>query len=102
MEYCNIIKSIADLLANIGAPVPERNLVIYAINGLSQKYAHVVTTICHQKPFPMFMLTLEERSVMKGQTPLVQASHHNHPSSPIILAVEHHNRAKNPSRETQK
>lgn len=70
MEYCNKIKSISDLLANIGAPVPERNLVTYAINGLSQKYAHIVTTIRHQKPFPTFiemrsMLTLEERSMLK-------------------------------------
>ncbi|CAH1427506.1 unnamed protein product [Lactuca virosa] len=69
MEYCTRIKSISDLLANIGSPVPERNLVIYAINGLSLKFAHVVTTIRHQKPFPTFlemrsMLTLEERSML--------------------------------------
>ena len=41
IDYCNKIESISDLLTNIGSPVSERNLVIYAINGLSQKYAHI-------------------------------------------------------------
>lgn len=44
LEYCNHIKSIADLLSNIGAPVYEKNLVTYAINGLSEKYTHVKPT----------------------------------------------------------
>lgn len=47
MEYYTRIKSISDLLTNIGSPMPERNLVIYTINGLSPKYAHVVTIIRH-------------------------------------------------------
>lgn len=100
MEYCTRIKSISDLLANIGAPVPERNLVIYALNGLSPKYAHIVTTIRHQKPFPSFlemrsMLTLEERSMIKDQTRLVQTSHHDNASSPTVLNTEHQNRTEN-------
>ncbi|CAH1443142.1 unnamed protein product [Lactuca virosa] len=37
VQYCTRIKSIADILANIEALVPERNLVIYVINGLSLK-----------------------------------------------------------------
>ena len=41
MEYCNRIKAIADLLSNIGALVSDRLLVTYALNGLSEKYAHV-------------------------------------------------------------
>ncbi|CAH1424980.1 unnamed protein product, partial [Lactuca virosa] len=61
MEYCIHIKSISDLLANIGSPLSERNLVIYAINGLSPKFAHVVTTTRHQKSSPTF---LEMRSDM--------------------------------------
>lgn len=37
MEYCTYIKSISDLLANFGAPVPKQNVAMYASNGLSQK-----------------------------------------------------------------
>ncbi|KAI3792415.1 hypothetical protein L2E82_06292 [Cichorium intybus] len=100
MEYCTRLKSISDLLANIGAPVPERNLVIYALNGLSPKYAHIVTTIRHQKPFPSFlemrsMLTLEERSMIKEQSRIVQASHQDNASSPTVLNTEHQNRGQN-------
>lgn len=73
MEYCTHIKSISDLIANIGSPIPERNPVIYSINGLSPKFAHVVTTIQHQKSFPTFlnrrsMFTLEERSMIKDHS----------------------------------
>ncbi|KAL7601585.1 hypothetical protein Lser_V15G27111 [Lactuca serriola] len=97
MEYCTRIKSISNLLANIGSPIPERNLIIYAINGLSQKFAHVVTTIRHQKQFPTFlemrtMLTLEERSMAKDHSRHVQASHQDNASSPTILTTEHQNR----------
>nr|GEZ10817.1 hybrid signal transduction histidine kinase M [Tanacetum cinerariifolium] len=36
-EYFYKINHIADLLANIDSPVDEKNFVIYAINGLSDK-----------------------------------------------------------------
>lgn len=45
MEYCTRIKSISDFLTNIGSPFAEWNLVIYALNGLSPKFAHIVITI---------------------------------------------------------
>ncbi|KAL4578860.1 hypothetical protein LXL04_014991 [Taraxacum kok-saghyz] len=106
MDYCTRIKNIADLLANIGSPVPERNLVIYAINGLSQKFAHVITTIRHQRPFPTFsemhaMLTLEERSLLKEQNRMSTASQNDHSSSPTILNTEHQNRGQNSGRGSQ-
>ncbi|KAL7612129.1 hypothetical protein Lser_V15G07213 [Lactuca serriola] len=100
MEYCTRIKSILDILTNIGAPFPERNLAIYVMNGLSQKYAHIMTTIRHQKPFPTFlemrsMLTLKERSMKKEQTHLLLVSHPDNAFSPSVLNVEHQNRSQN-------
>lgn len=100
MEYCTKIKSISNLLTNNGALVPECNLVIYTINGLSSKYAHVIPTIGHQKPLPTFLelksiLTLEERSMAKDHSRQIQASHQDHASSATILATEHQNRSSN-------
>ena len=51
MEYYTCIKTISDLLANIGSQVPERTLVTYSRNGLSSKFDHIATTIRHRNPF---------------------------------------------------
>ncbi|CAH1441686.1 unnamed protein product [Lactuca virosa] len=98
VQYCTRIKSIVDLLANIGASVSEGNLVIYSINNLSLKFSHVVTTIRHQKPFPTFlemrsMLMLEERSMIKEQNRVVQATHQDHASALTILNTTHDNQS---------
>nr|GEU33404.1 copia protein [Tanacetum cinerariifolium] len=39
-DYFSKINMLADLLANIDAPVDDKNLVYYAINGLGEKYVH--------------------------------------------------------------
>lgn len=98
MAYCTKIKAIVDILSKIGYPVSERNLVIYVINGLSWKFAHVVTTIKHQKPIPMFLemrsiLTLDELVMLKEQTHVVQPVHQDHSSVLPILNITH---AKSP------
>lgn len=36
------VKSIADLLANVDAPVSERTLVTYLLNGLNGKYDNII------------------------------------------------------------
>ncbi|PWA85264.1 hypothetical protein CTI12_AA151680 [Artemisia annua] len=64
-DYCHKISRMADLLANIDSPVDEKNLVTYAINGLSDKYEGVAGIIRHRDPPPTFaqtqsMLLLEE------------------------------------------
>ncbi|KAL4555611.1 hypothetical protein LXL04_038235 [Taraxacum kok-saghyz] len=94
IEYCNKVKSIYDLLTNIGSPVSQRNLVIYTINGLSPKYAHIATTIRHKDPFPTFlemrsMLSLEERTMLKDQTRMLHPSHQDSSSYPTVLNTEH-------------
>ncbi|KAL7614674.1 hypothetical protein Lser_V15G06423 [Lactuca serriola] len=47
-DYCHKIKVLSDLLANIDQPVPEKNLVIYMINGLGDKFDNVSSIIRHQ------------------------------------------------------
>ena len=46
-DYCTRIKTIADLLENLDAPVPERNLVSYTLSGLTKKFQYIATTIRH-------------------------------------------------------
>ena len=72
-EYFHKINRLADLLANIEAPVDEKNLVAYAINGLGDKYEQVAGIIRHRDPAPTFaqtqsMLLLEESRLARKTT----------------------------------
>ena len=54
------------------APVSERTLVTYLLNGLSDKYENIINLIMHRQPFPSFddarsMLMLEEDRLEKGK-----------------------------------
>nr|GFB24000.1 hypothetical protein [Tanacetum cinerariifolium] len=40
-EYFKKIKLISDLLTNVDSPISEKNLIMYAANGLSDKYEHI-------------------------------------------------------------
>lgn len=69
-EYSQSLKSIADLLENVEAPVSDKTLVMYMLNGLNEKFDHIINVIKHQKPFPTFeearnMLELEETRLKK-------------------------------------
>nr|GEW54106.1 hypothetical protein [Tanacetum cinerariifolium] len=66
-EYCTKIKSLADRLKNLGCAVSEKNLVIYAINGLDSRFATLIEIIRHRESLPTFeaarnMLLLKESS----------------------------------------
>jgi hypothetical protein len=68
--YCQKLKSLADLLANVDAPVNEIHLVTYLLNGLNDKYDYIVNVIKHKELFPSFetaksMLELEETRLKK-------------------------------------
>nr|GEW02916.1 myb-like protein P [Tanacetum cinerariifolium] len=88
-EYFKKIKVVSDLLSNIESPVDDKNLVMYAVNGLGDKYDHVAIIIHHSKN----PLTLLETRYML----LLEESHLNHkqgrghvrdtPSSPTILVA---------------
>ncbi|GKE73983.1 hybrid signal transduction histidine kinase M [Tanacetum coccineum] len=66
-EYCTKIKSMANRLKNLDCEVSEKNLVIYAVNGLDSRFATLVEIIRHREPLPTFetvrnMLLLKESS----------------------------------------
>jgi len=89
-DYCQKIKTISDLLANIDSAVPEKTLVSYMVNGLSDKYDQVAGIIRHKDPLPSFlqvrsMLLLEE-SILSRRAP-VSAVHRDHSSAPTVLHV---------------
>ena len=53
------------LLNALGSPLSNDDVITYAINGLSDKFAHVVGRIAHHDPFPDLatirsMVTTEE------------------------------------------
>lgn len=53
-DYCQTLKSISDLLSNLDAPVPDRTLVMYLLNGLNEKFDNITNVIKHKEPFPTF------------------------------------------------
>ncbi|XP_010462906.1 PREDICTED: uncharacterized protein LOC104743537 [Camelina sativa] len=80
-DYCQKLKSIADLLANLDSPVTDQALVIHLLNGLSDKFDDIINVIKHKSPFPGFlearsMLTMEEKRLSKqtSSLPLSTAS----------------------------
>ncbi|GJR33550.1 ribonuclease H-like domain-containing protein [Tanacetum coccineum] len=87
-EYCTKIKSMANRLKNLDCQVSEKNLVIYAVNGLDSRFATLVEIIRHREPLPTFetvrnMLLLKESS-FSDQTnapTMIESSS----SSPTIL-----------------
>ncbi|GKD53372.1 hybrid signal transduction histidine kinase M [Tanacetum coccineum] len=71
-EYFKKIKLISDLLTNIDSSISEKNLIMYAANGLSDKYEHVASIIRHTKsPMTLLearsMLLLEESCLSRKQ-----------------------------------
>lgn len=71
-EYCERMKSLADQLANLDAPVGERNLVMYMLNGLNDKFDYISNVIKHQKPFPSFD---DAKSMLQDEESRLKESH---------------------------
>nr|GEW70745.1 ribonuclease H-like domain-containing protein [Tanacetum cinerariifolium] len=87
-EYCTKIKFMENRLKNLDCDVSEKNLVIYAVNGLDSRFATLVEIIRHHEPLPTFeivcnMLLFKESSFTDStdaSTMLESSS-----SSPTIL-----------------
>ncbi|XP_060195429.1 uncharacterized protein LOC132624707 [Lycium barbarum] len=83
--YCQHLKTIANQLENVGAPVSENRLVIQLVSGLTRAYRGVGTLIRQSDPLLLFyqarsMLTLEEDGLAKeaatgSESAMVAASH---------------------------
>lgn len=90
-EYCQKLKSLSDLLANVDAPVSDRTLVMYLLNGLNERFDNIINVIKHREPFPSFetaqsMLDLEEKRLKRFVKPSTTSS--DKASTSTILTVE--------------
>lgn len=87
-DYCNKLKTLSDLLANLDSPVPDKSLVMHLLNGLSEKFDNIINVIKHKVPFPSFletrsMLSMEEDRLSKHVKPNV--THNDNASAPNVL-----------------
>ena len=103
-DYCQQLKSDADLLANLEAPVPDKTLVMYMLNGLNEKFDYVLNVIKHQKPFPSFedaknMLEMEEARLKK--TNKTVAAHKDNASSSTALIATNPPKQSNQTNQQQ-
>ncbi|PWA51088.1 hybrid signal transduction histidine kinase M [Artemisia annua] len=86
--YCTKIQGMVDRLHNLGEKVNDKNMVMYAINGLDERFKGIVRIIRHREPLPTFetarnMLLLEESTLNEARNS--QTSFEGSPSSPTIL-----------------
>ncbi|XP_060189172.1 uncharacterized protein LOC132618122 [Lycium barbarum] len=68
--YCQRLKSLADQLKNVGAPVSDSRMVLQLVDGLTKPYRGVGMVIRQSNPLPPFykarsMLVLEEAEMSK-------------------------------------
>jgi hypothetical protein len=64
-EYCRKFKAMTDDLADLGAPIEDRILILNILRGLNQRFEHVDSIIWRYSPFLNFLkvqndLLLEE------------------------------------------
>ncbi|GJT00124.1 putative ribonuclease H-like domain-containing protein, partial [Tanacetum coccineum] len=87
-RYFTNIKDVSDLLANVEAPVSDKSLVTYVINGFGNKLDHVASIIRHRNTFPAFetarsMLFVKD-SILNRE---IDANSLGSSSSPLVLLV---------------
>ncbi|PWA44278.1 hypothetical protein CTI12_AA526930 [Artemisia annua] len=78
----------ADRLKNLGAPVSDKNLLMYAVNGLDSRFATIVKIIRHREPLPSFetartMLLLDEST--PNEAAETTSTFDSSSSSPTVL-----------------
>ncbi|XP_023773233.1 uncharacterized protein LOC111921889 [Lactuca sativa] len=89
--YCDKVKKLADLLEGIGEKVKHRNLISYALNGLSQKFESVANILHHRKPIPSFSemrTTLSVEETRLASSAVSSSSYPSHSSSHSLLHVD--------------
>ncbi|GJT23604.1 hypothetical protein Tco_0893541 [Tanacetum coccineum] len=87
-EYCTKIESMAGRLTKLGCVVSDKNLAIYAVNGLDSRSATLVEIIHHRETLPFFeasrtMLLLKESSF--NDKSMASTTFESIPSSPTVL-----------------
>lgn len=99
-DYYTKIKAIADMLDNLVAPIPKRNLVSYTLNGLTQKFKPITTTIQYSKPFSTSMeawstLVMEEQQLELDHSRQIIPAYSDNSSLPTIILTEDHQQPRN-------
>jgi hypothetical protein len=66
-DYSTKVKNLVDVLASIGAPVNDEDLVVVTLNGLGKDYSQFRTSIVVRETFPNFqdLITLLISEAMK-------------------------------------
>nr|GEV62763.1 hybrid signal transduction histidine kinase M [Tanacetum cinerariifolium] len=87
--YCTKIKAMVDHLANLREKVSDKNLVMYALNGLDTRYKGIARLIRHSQPLPKFetarnMLLLEESNLQEATD---QATTYDSSSSSLTILM---------------
>ena len=98
--YCTKIQGMVDRLHNLGEKVSDKNMVMYAINGLDERFKGIVRIIRHREPLPTFettrnMLLLEESTLQKAIDHSNVLDHTS--SSPTVLLAAKSNNKGNQS-----
>ncbi|XP_012853856.1 PREDICTED: uncharacterized protein LOC105973379 [Erythranthe guttata] len=76
-DYCQLLKTTADNLADVGNPVSDKQLILQTLHGLPKHYGTIVNLISFQTPLPSFLQTrsllqMEEHRIAEPeQTPTV-------------------------------
>jgi hypothetical protein len=88
-EYCHKFKAMADGLADLGAPVKDRILVLNIFRGLNQRFEHVGSIIQRYPPFLNFLkvrddLLLEEIHMDSTGPPAVPTALYTNAASPAV------------------
>jgi hypothetical protein len=87
-DYSTKVKNLTDVLASIGAPVDDEDLVVVTLNGLGKNYSQFRTSIAIRETFPDFqdlitMLISEEMRVVH-----LMEDHKKMFSTQILIEVE--------------
>lgn len=86
--YCLYLKSLADQLANVGAPVTNQRLVLQLIKGLPRSYNDVATSLEQLDPLPSFYLA-RSRLILHETRHNHQASHDAINDSTTLYSAQH-------------
>jgi hypothetical protein len=91
-EYCRKFKAMADSLADLGAPIDDRILILNILRGLNQRFEHVGSIIQCYSPFLNFLkvqdgLLLEELHMDSTEPPVAPTALYTNIASPAAKSV---------------
>jgi hypothetical protein len=83
-EYCRKFKAMADDLADLGAPVEDRILILNILRGLNQRFEHVGSIIWRYSPFSNFLKVRDD--LLQRATPTLRPRRPSHVFHAVSLS----------------